>query len=192
MGDRERWDSRHAAARREALAPPEPFVLDVLEALGEAEGRRALDLAAGAGRHALELSRRGYRVEAWDLSPVALEDLARRAGNEGLVLATRVIDLSGGVAGGDAHRSFDLVLAVNFLDRALLAQIHRLVVLGGCVVVSTFTVDRPGEHPRSEWCLQRGELARGLPGLETIRVEEVAGRASLLGRAVERRGPAPT
>lgn len=47
--------------------------------LNPPKGGRILDLCCGNGRHAVELSRRGYRVTGLDLSPVLLEAACERA-----------------------------------------------------------------------------------------------------------------
>lgn len=43
------------------------------------EGARVLDLCAGAGGKSLALAAMGARVQAWDVRPAALDELARRA-----------------------------------------------------------------------------------------------------------------
>jgi SAM-dependent methyltransferase len=48
-------------------------------ALRLAPGAHVLDVACGAGRHAIELARRGYQVTGLDLSPALLRVAARRA-----------------------------------------------------------------------------------------------------------------
>jgi len=191
-GDRERWDARHQQAA--PVLAVDSFVAAALDRLGPGAGRRALDLASGTGRHALELARRAWRTEAWDVSPVGLAVLAERAAAQGLEVATRTMDLVGQTpapSGGEAllwgaqPRPFDLVVLVNFLERPLLARLPELVLPGGHLLFVTFTEDRPGTKPPLAYCLARGELARGLEGLEpfeVLAVEESAGRAGLLGR----------
>lgn len=178
-GDRERWDARHAAGRSQGPGTLVPELRVALDRLGAGEGRRAVDLACGSGRHAFELARRGYRVEAWDVSPVALGRVSEQAAALGLELETREVDLAGDLP---ALPGFELALVVNFLDRGLYADLSRLVRPAGHALVSTFTEDRAGEHPRRAWCLDRGELARGLEGFESVHVAEAAGRATLLAR----------
>lgn len=180
MDDRERWDAKHGAAGTPGDEACEPFVLAALDRLGPGAGRRALDLAAGTGRVALELARRGWSVEAWDVSPVGLARLAVRAKEAGLQVATRALDL---VASPPPEVApFELVTVVRFLHRPLFAELARLVAPGGHALVHTFTTDRPGARPPAAYCLEPGELARGLPGLVTLRTAEERGQASLLAR----------
>ncbi|MED6335166.1 MAG: methyltransferase domain-containing protein [Planctomycetota bacterium] len=183
--DHERWDARHRAAFASPSGAPDEFFLEALAFLGSAAAGSALDLAAGRGRHALELSRRGFETEAWDISSVALDFLANEAAERGLAIATSVVDLAAGLPADPS--SYDLVVVVDFLDRALMTGLWRLVSPGGHALVSTFTTDRPGDHPSDRWCLTPGELAAGLPELETVLERERAGRAGLIARRGGRR-----
>ena len=173
--DRERWDERHAAATQ--LAPPDGFVLEALALLGQRTGR-ALDLAAGTGRHALLLAERGFDVEAWDVSPVGLEVLAERARFAELRVRTRVVDLT--EVEPPPAPAWDLVVVCNYLDRDLLAELSCWVLPGGHALFTTFTVERPGTRPPLERCLATGELDGGLPGLATVYAVERDGRAGIL------------
>ena len=68
--DAEAWDERYAASDLVWSVGPNQFVED--ECGGLPPGR-ALDLAAGEGRNAIWLARRGWEVTAVDFSRVALE-----------------------------------------------------------------------------------------------------------------------
>ncbi len=72
------WDERYAAAELVWSAEPNQFVAAELGALPPG---RALDLAAGEGRNAIWLARRGWTVTASDFSQVALDKGARLAGD---------------------------------------------------------------------------------------------------------------
>lgn len=180
--DRELWDERHARARGEPLRPADAFVLEVLDDLGPGAGRTALDLACGTGRHALALAERGFRVEAWDVSPVGLAVSSERALARGLAVETRLVDLAEELP---PVPPVSLVVVVDFLDRALFGRLRQLVRPGGNVVVATFTRDWPDAHPSPRFRLERAELAAGLPGLERVRHVELGGRAGLWARARE-------
>ena len=177
--DRERWDAVHAAGARDSTEL-DPFVASALDALANLGPGRALDLASGTGRHALELARRGWRTSAFDVSPVALERLAARAAAERLAVETRALDLVREPLPPETAGAFDLVVVVNFLDRGLLGQLHELVPIGGHLVVATYTEDHPGERPAAEHRLRRGELARGLAGFAPLWALEEGGRAGLV------------
>jgi SAM-dependent methyltransferase len=77
--DAEAWDERYREKELVWSAEPNQFVEQ--EAAGLPPGR-ALDLAAGEGRNAIWLARRGWDVEAVEFSPVAIDkgrDLAAHA-----------------------------------------------------------------------------------------------------------------
>lgn len=73
------WDERYRAADLWG-SDPNVFVREVAESLPPG---RALDVAAGDGRHTLWLARQGWDVDAVDFSAVAMQrgaDLAREQG----------------------------------------------------------------------------------------------------------------
>ncbi len=74
--DARHWDERYAAGaggghQHEGPHGPDPALVQV--AAGREPGR-ALDFAAGRGRHALWLAARGWQVTAVDFSQVAIEE----------------------------------------------------------------------------------------------------------------------
>ena len=192
--DRQRWDAKWAAQRGAPLEPPDAFVERAVHGLGgdlalSAASGRALDLAAGRGRHALWLARLGYSVEAWDVSRVGLADLALAARTAGLAVRAREVDLVGDGVPADAEPA-DLLVLANFLHRPLIASLARCVKPGGHWIWTTATVDRRGDKPPLAYCLERGELARPFPGFETLATFEADGRAGLLARRAESAGGA--
>lgn len=74
--DAEAWDDRYAAAELVWSGEPNQFV--ARECADLAPGR-AVDLAAGEGRNAIWLARRGWEVTAVDFSRVALDKGRRLA-----------------------------------------------------------------------------------------------------------------
>ena len=76
--DADFWDERYAATDLVWSAEPNQFV--AAECADLPPGR-AVDLAAGEGRNAIWLARRGWTVTAVDFSQVALDKGARLAGD---------------------------------------------------------------------------------------------------------------
>lgn len=111
----------------------------VEQALALAEGASVLDLACGGGRHALELGRRGYSVEAVELNPALVAYAAACAYED----ATRVRVVQGDMRALDYPAQFDAVLVMNsslgFFDDAtnkqVLEQCARALVEGGRLLV---------------------------------------------------------
>ncbi len=131
---RERWNRRWAGERANAATTPSAFLIAETEALPPG---RALDVACGAGRNAVWLARRGWRVTAVDFSDVALRaarELARASGVE-----VEWIEADA-VTWVPPARAYDLV-AVMYLQlpagerRAALAHAAAAVRPGGTLLV---------------------------------------------------------
>lgn len=75
--DADAWDERYAASELVWSAEPNRFVAEELADLAPG---RAVDLAAGEGRNAIWLARRGWQVTAVDFSQVALDKGRQLAG----------------------------------------------------------------------------------------------------------------
>ena len=180
--DRTRWNAKYQEGRGAPLGAPDGFVVRCLEQDVTVQGR-ALDLASGTGRHALELARRGWEVEAWDVSEVGLERLSAHAREAGLELGTRRVDLDAVLPAGLERQ--DLVLVVNYLDRDLLRRLGEAMAPGARLLFATFTTDREGGRPSDRHCLAPGELEAGIPGFRTLVYEETGGRAGWLGVRLE-------
>jgi tellurite methyltransferase len=165
--DRKRWNARHA--ERTVATPPSPLLAE-LDDLLPRRGR-ALDVAGGAGRHALWLARRGLEVTLVDVSDVALARAAAAAAAEGLPLATLRLDLEEAPLPAGP---WDLVLCTYFLHRPLLAAVPAVLAPGGLLVVAHATRRNLERHPRPgpDHVLEEGELPGLVPGLEVLRAQE--------------------
>jgi SAM-dependent methyltransferase len=129
--DAEEWNRRYADTELMWSAGPNRFV----EAeLADLPAGRALDLAAGEGRNAIWLARRGWRVTAVDFSSVAIERGRRVA--SGVAVDWVVADALTWSPPDD----FDLVL-VAYLQlappdlEAALARAAAAVAPGGTLLV---------------------------------------------------------
>ena len=196
-GDRARWNERHAA-REHDLAPAASLV--ALRSLLQASrrGAQALDLACGTGRNALYLAELGYRVDAWDISDVALRALEaelehRKQGGQRLAVHPRQLDLDSLAHPNGCPLSdsgFDLIIDYYYLDREPFAQLRRALRPGGVLIVETFLdCDRGRQLMRNpEYRLRPGELGRAFSDLEMV--EQVEDEGEGIARLVGRR-PAP-
>lgn len=159
-------------------APLDPFLHEALARTSLQPGARALDLACGRGRHALELARLGFQVEAWDQNPKVLAELTAAATMEGLDALVREVDCEALPAAGP----FDLVLVFNYLDRSLPPKLLPIVTPEAYFIYCTFTLDRLGAHPSDRWCLEPGELNRGFEGWDILHSMESEGRAGIVAQ----------
>ena len=131
---RERWNRRWAGERANAATTPSAFLIAEIESLSPG---RALDVACGAGRNAVWLARRGWRVTGVDFSEVALRaagELARAAGVEVEWIEADAVTWT------PPARAYDLV-TVMYLQvpaeerRAALAHAASAVQPGGTMLV---------------------------------------------------------
>jgi 2-polyprenyl-3-methyl-5-hydroxy-6-metoxy-1,4-benzoquinol methylase len=137
-----------------------------------APGSRVLDLACGEGRHSLAAAALGAKVLAVDRDPLKLASARTRAAAAGLSIEWREIDLEGE---WPELEPFDAVLVFNYLDRANMPRILRLVAPGGLLMMETFLEAQreAGWGPTSSAHLLRpGELARLVAPLTVLHGRE--------------------
>jgi tellurite methyltransferase len=131
-----------------------------------------IDLACGEGRHSLAAAKLGAKVLAVDRDPLKLASLRQQAADAGFALDVRELDLEGE---WPELGSFDAVLVFNYLDRASMPRILRLVAPGGLLMMETFLEAQreAGWGPTSERHLLRpGELARLVVPLTVVHGRE--------------------
>ena len=136
-------------------------------------GMRALDLAAGRGRHALALAGAGLAVTAIDRDEARMARLADLASRLGLAIETDVRDLeTGAIDLGNA--CYDFVIVTNYLHRPLMPVVVRAVAPGGVLLYETFTSVQAarGAPTNPDYLLTPGELPRLVAPLEVIRQRE--------------------
>lgn len=179
-----RWDRRWA--RRSESTVAAAFVVDSGRFLPRSG--RALDVAGGAGRHAVWLAERGLTVTLVDVSQVALDRAKQLAAGRRVRLRTvqRDLEADGLVAG-----QWEVVLIHHFLDRAVLASAPDALERGGVLIFCQATSRNLERHdrPGPQFLLEEGELADVISGwsLEVLVLEEswgVEGRheARFVGR----------
>ena len=154
-----RWNARYAAREQPPEAGPLPLLTG---AVAGVRPGRALDLACGAGRHAVWLAARGWRVAAVDGAPAALEQLLARAGEAGCRerIETHVADLEAEPpAFAIAAGAYDLIVDCQFLHRPLFPRIRNGVRPGGLFVAALHIPANDGFRGHG-YVLERGELAR--------------------------------
>ena len=160
--DLDRWEPRWRDGHAVGLEP-EPFLMRSADALLPGP---ILDIAAGAGRNALWLARRGVHVTAIDIAPAAVARLTAVAAELGVKVDARAADLDepDSLAG---LGPFAGMIAIRYRPSA--SQWARLVPLlrpGGRVLLCSFA---PAQHRERgfplAYCLDRPALEAELTGL---------------------------
>jgi tellurite methyltransferase len=179
--DRERWNAKFLAGEGQSLEP-DPFVIEVCARLAPG---RALDLAGGAGRHALWLARHGWDATLADLSDEGLAIAGKRAEEARFVLQLRREPAEESLAWAAAKAPFDLIVVVWCLLREQFPVLPSALAPGGTLLYKTRTSDhlRYTEGHSLRTALQPGELRMAFPALKTILYREANGVAELVARS---------
>ena len=164
------WDARFRAGDHSGPTP-DPFLVSVADCLDLLPaGATALDLACGAGRHAMWLAQRGFRVTAVDFSAEALS----RTQAQYAAIECRRLDLESPTL--DLGReAYDLICGFFFLHRPLFPRLREALRPGGLIVYKTYTTDQlryPGRPRHPMHLLEPNELLRLLEGFRVLRHEE--------------------
>jgi 2-polyprenyl-3-methyl-5-hydroxy-6-metoxy-1,4-benzoquinol methylase len=149
-----------------------------------------LDFACGEGRHSLAAAALGADVVAVDRDPRTLARGREDATAAGLTIDWRELDLQGA---WPELGTFDAVLVFNYLDRASMPRIVRLVSPGGLLIMETFwdaQLDAGWGPASKEHLLRPGELVRlvapltvlhGREAIETVDSSRWRAVASIVG-----------
>jgi SAM-dependent methyltransferase len=198
------WDAKHRPAAEAPAAEPASIVRELLPLLPRGP---ALDIACGAGRHALFLVARSQHVTAVDFSSVALDTLEARArGTHTSVRRSSSIQAAGRHLRGGLdliqanleetqlpERRFDLIICVQYLQRSLFSQMARALRPNGVLLMETFTraqLEFTGGPRNPEYLLETGELRKAFSELCVLFYRELRagqGIASLVAKKQDQR-----
>ena len=123
--DRERWNKKY----NNNVIPTK--VVKVVEDFAKlATGERALDLACGMGRNAKFLASLGFKVDALDISSIAIESLKNREN-----INPKEVDFDRYIL---PEKCYDLIVCTYFLKRELFPQIEKALKEDGIFIFETF------------------------------------------------------
>ena len=165
--DRERWNQKYARGQGPAHFRPSRLLVEhqhlladpSQQAAGAGVGRRALDVACGFGGSALYLASRGYRVDAVDISGVALSQAQAEAQRRGLQLGLVQADL-GRWWVPPGH--YDLIIVRYYLNWDLMPELAKGLKPRGLLFLETWNVHALAARPEFDpaYLLHPGELRR--------------------------------
>jgi 2-polyprenyl-3-methyl-5-hydroxy-6-metoxy-1,4-benzoquinol methylase len=170
QSDRERWNARWSQREQDgARSQPSPWIAS-LGAIVPSAGR-ALDVAGGAGRHAVWLARRGLGVTLADVSDEGLRLAAAAARDAGVEVDLVHIDLEREPLPAGA---WDLIVCVHYLQRSLFPAIAAELAPGGLLLFCHQTRVNLERHarPGPAYLLEEGEAATLVAGLEILSCDE--------------------
>ena len=187
--DQEHWNRRYRSGEF-AYRPPDAFVTEA-----EANYLRpllpcsstGLDLAGGAGRHAIWLARQGWRMTLADLSDAAL-GIARHEmqtlPEENAVHIVQGSALDCMARFDSEGRRFGFVLVSFFLDRAVLSRLAKILLPGGLLLYRTYTEDNerlgnPRGPRNPEYLLRSQELLYTFRGMKIFHYNEIVARKGI-------------
>jgi SAM-dependent methyltransferase len=120
-----------------------------------AAGGAVLDVASGAGRHALFFASLGHPVTALDRNAAALDAMRDEP-----LITTLVADIEGAAWPLPDDAKFAAVVVTNYLHRPLFPQLLRSLAPGGVLVYETFAQgnESVGKPSNPAFLLTPGEL----------------------------------
>ena len=185
--DRDRWNTRYADGAYESRRHPSPFLEQIAHLL-PVDGR-ALDLACGAGRNAMYLAHRGLKVDAVDISRVALERARVDAGELPIRWLGRDLD-----DGFEATVDYDVIVNIRYVNLALVSTLTDSLRPGGVLVIEQHLASAADViGPKNPaYRVEKGELSRVASGMIVEHIDERLfndpdGRRAALARLVSRK-----
>ena len=117
--------------------------------------------ATGEGRNAVFLAKKGFLVDAVDISEVALKKAQRLAHENHVTINTIDADLNSYTI---KPGYYDVIVNIDYLNRSLIPQIKRGLRPGGIVVYENYTVKQlenaRGKVLQRDTLLEEGELPK--------------------------------
>lgn len=114
----------------------------------------ALDVACGTGRNCLAMAKKGFLVDAVDISHIALEHLNTHQIKN---ITTHLVDLDDYTP---KQNTYDLIVMTNFLDRELILRLQNALKTNGYILIETYMDDPINDKSASNpnYLLQKEEL----------------------------------
>jgi len=171
-----KWDTIYQTKSSATIAAE--VLTENLHLLATKQQGLALEIACGLGANSLLLATKGYTVDAWDISPVAIEKLKLNP-----TFSSNIHPLACDVMQQAIQENhYDLIIVSRFLERSLIPSIIKGLKLGGLVFYQTYLQDKAaGSGPNNpRFLLQNNELLALFPPLSLVvyREEAQLGNAS--------------
>lgn len=155
------WDAKYASGEYASAKGPSSLLVEWLCFLPRG---KALDIACGEGRNAIFLAKKGYDVDAVDISNVAIKRGRSIAAKENVKVNFIQADMESYKMPAEAY---DLIINFNYLQRTLAPAIKKGLKRGGVLMFETFTLEQQaiGQPKNPEFLLKPNELLKLFKGL---------------------------
>jgi len=165
LKDRIKWDKKYAKNRELfSYRPPSMFVRQYFDL---APKKSALDVACGGGRNTLFLQQQDFKIDAIDISAIALEELAKNI-NKNVNLIEADLDEY-----EFENNKYGLIVMANFLDRGLIKKLKNSLVKDGIFIVETYVEDELNEKDfNKDFMLYKEELRKLFSDFEIVEYDE--------------------
>jgi len=151
LSDKQKWDKKYLTTPKLLQArQASPKLMKYASALTPSE---ALDFACGNGRNALYLAKLGFKVDALDISEVALENLSSNNIDN---ITTKQIDLDN----YNSTKRYDLIIKCNYLDRDAIVVLLNQLNPNAIIIIETYMNHPSNTKPTSnpKFLLEPNEL----------------------------------
>ena len=136
MNSKLKWNTKHKERIKQLEDPaPNPRLIKLASYLS---GGNALDLACGLGGNSLFLAQKDYKVQAIDISDVAITYIQEQAANMHFSIDAKMADLTAFDHFSWDNESFDMIVITNYLDRKLFPSIKRILKEDGYFFMETY------------------------------------------------------
>ncbi|WP_338448041.1 methyltransferase domain-containing protein [Niallia oryzisoli] len=183
MDAKKKWNEKY---KEKLLKSEEPILNVRLQELSNyLNGGTALDLACGLGGNSTFLANLGYRVEAVDISEVAIEYLQLLSDQKQLSIHPRISDLTDWQSLDFLENSFDLVVITYYLDRSIFPLVESILKENGYFFMETFYLSPKSEQKvSSQYKLKSNELLSEFGDWHVLYYEEneLEGRQTIFCR----------
>ncbi len=143
---REKWDNIYQGRENSQPGKGDKVLCENTHLLPKSGN--ALEIACGLGANALVLADSGLQTDAWDISPVAIEQLQAIAIEKGLPLKGEARDV---MLRPPAPESYDVIVVSHFLERDLATHIIAALRADGLLLYQTFTrIQVSNSGPKNE------------------------------------------
>jgi len=162
LEDKKKWNEKYSQNEEqgEVSAIVEKYI-------GHANIGIALDVACGTGRNTDFLAKKGFEVDAVDISNVALEKVSKLPTINKIEADLDKYNI--------APNKYDLIVNVNYLNRRIVSQMKDGLKKDGVVIFETYLLahgDFKIPTMNLDYLLRKNELLHSFIALEVIYYEE--------------------